>query len=125
MVYSDQVEETLQQIRDCCDALEEKKAEGISVLDLKGISSVTDYFVIATGNSVPQLRAMRDSVLEGLKERGVSVFGVDAEPQSGWIVIDVFDFIVHLFLPEPRSHYSLETLWRDAEVVTLEETARV
>ena len=125
MAYSDQSGDTLRQIRDCCDVLEERKAEEILVLDMKGISTVTDYFVIVTGKSVPQLRAMRDSVLQGLKRSGVSVIGVDAVPQSGWIVIDVFDFIVHLFLPEPRSHYSLETLWGDAEVVKLEEAAEV
>lgn len=125
MAYSDQQEVTLQQIKKCCDSLKEKKAEAILVLDLKGISSVADYFVIATGNSAPQLRAMRDGVVSGLKDRGVIVSCVDAEPQSGWIVIDVFDIIVHLFLPEQRDYYSLEALWRDAKIVTQEVTTEV
>lgn len=105
---------TVQVVRICCEALEDKKAVDLVVLDMRGKSTITDYFILATGQSESQLRAMR-LALEGVcKTRQIDLLGVDFEPRSGWLVVDGFDFMVHLFLPEQREHYSLDILWKDA-----------
>ena len=105
----------LQQVKACCRALEDKKAENVKVLYLGEKSSITDYFIIATGNSHPHLKAMRAALEEALENLHVDIFGIDAEPRSGWLVVDAYDFMVHLFIPEMRDNYRLESLWKDAE----------
>jgi ribosome-associated protein len=112
---------TIDQIRGCCEALNDRKAEHIRVLDLNGKSSVTDYFVIASATSEPHLRALRRSVEGAIKELGISVLGVDAATGTGWFVIDAFDFMIHLFLPEVRDIYRIESLWKDATEIPLGE----
>ena len=109
----------LQQVKACCQALEDKKAENVKVLYLGEKSSITDYFIIATGNSNPHLKAMRLAVEDSLDNLSLDIFGIDAEPHSGWLVVDAYDFMVHLFLPEMRDNYRLESLWKDAEDVSL------
>src|SRR5690606_9246924 len=86
----------------CVQALDDKKAEDLKVLFLGEKSSITDYYVIATGTSEPHLRALRVAVDRALSEIDATVLGVDAETQSGWIVVDAHDFIVHLFTKEQR-----------------------
>lgn len=113
--------ETLAQIKTVCDALEDKKAVDLKILDVSESSSITDYFIIASGNSMPQLKALTGSVEKALKENKVNVLGVESDNQSGWVVIDAFDFMVHVFLPEVRDTYSLDVLWKDAEEIPLEE----
>jgi ribosome-associated protein len=97
--------------------LDDKKAEEISILDVHEISSVTDTLIVATGTSRPHLRALSRALEEELKKAGVGPFSADDDPESGWIVIDGFDFMVHLFLKDMRAHYAIETLWKDAESV--------
>lgn len=110
----------LTHVRTCCQALYDKKAENITVLDLEGISSIADYFVIATGTSDPHLRALSGAAEDALREEGVRVLGRDRTPGTGWMVVDAYDFIVHLFTPETRRRYNLEGLWKDAEPVQVE-----
>ena len=105
----------------CCRALDDKKAEEITVLDVSRVSSITDYFVIANGNSETHLRALTNEVAQALKEHGVYVLGKDVSGESGWNVVDAFDIIIHLFLPETRAFYRLDSLWKDAEAVPLEQ----
>jgi len=109
--------QTLEEMIICCKALDDKKAINLKILDMRGKSSVTDYFIIATGNSLPHLRAMKDTLQKSFKASNVNVIGMDASHETGWIVIDVFDFIVHLFSEEMREHYNLESLWKDATVL--------
>jgi ribosome-associated protein len=90
-----------------------KKADDIVLLDLKKLSSVTDYFVICSVGSDVQARVVADAVLEGLKERGV-VLHVEGYESARWILIDCFDVVLHVFRPEVRSFYGLERLWGDA-----------
>lgn len=115
------IRETLGVIKRCYDALEDKKAVDIKILKVAGKSSVTDYFVIATGTSDPHLRALKNALERSLEEMKLKHVRVDFEPESGWAVVDGFDFIVHLFLGDKREMYSLETLWKDAEVVDIGE----
>ena len=125
MTETDREEILFHDILACCRALEEKKADELLILDLRGISSITDYFIIASGKSEPHLKALRTDLEKTVKERGIELVGVDASPKSGWMVIDAFDFMVHLFLPEIREQYRLESLWKDAEIVRLENLAIV
>ncbi len=118
-------EETLGQLRACLQALEEKKADEIVVLDVTGKSSITDYLVVASGKSDPHLRALRESIMETVKTHGIELIGIDTAPQSGWVVVDAFDFMVHLFLPEKRDFYRLEALWKDAERVEMDTVMAV
>lgn len=101
-----------------CQALDEKKAEDILVLDVSQQSSITDFLVLATGTSEPHLRALRQELDRIIKETGTRVVGVDSSQGSGWTVVDAFDVMVHVLTPENRSRYRLETLWGDAPQVS-------
>lgn len=92
----------------------ERKALNVAVLDLKGISSATDYFVIATGNSDVQVKAIADHVVDELKKDGVRPQHVEGMSGGRWVLIDYIDFVVHVFHPQARSFYQLENLWGDA-----------
>lgn len=105
------------EIRLCCEALDNKKAECIQVLDVRGISSVTDFMIICTGTSQPHLKALRAEVEKTLKDSGIKTLGADFSQESGWMVVDCFDFMVHIFTQEMREAYGLEKLWKDAACV--------
>lgn len=98
-----------------CRALDEKKAEDIRVLRVSEQSSITDYLVLATGTSEPHLRALRVELEKVLDSAKVHIVGMDTRQESGWLVIDVFDVMVHVLTPENRTRYALENLWKDAE----------
>ena len=104
-----------------CRALAEKKAEDLRVLDVADLSSITDFLVVATGNSETHLRALRIEADRVLKEFGTQIIGRDTQLESGWTVVDAFDVMVHLFTSEKRDHYRLEHLWRDADEVSVPE----
>ncbi len=97
-----------------------KKAESLLVLDLQGISGIADYFVICCGNSTTQLRAIADAVEASLKAEGFRVFHREGMPESGWLLLDYGDVVVHVFLPETRAFYALERLWGDAPELPVE-----
>jgi len=95
-------------------ALAEKKAENLRVLDVSKESSITDYLVLATGNSEPHLRALRIELERVLDEQKARIIGVDTSKGSGWTVVDAFEVMIHLFTPENRDKYRMELLWKDA-----------
>jgi ribosome-associated protein len=96
------------------DFLFDRKARDVTVLDLRGISSATDWFVIATGTSDTHVSALADSVIDGLKEAGTRPLNVEGARGGRWVLIDYFDFVVHVFHPAARDFYQLERLWGDA-----------
>ena len=106
-------------LKQICHALEEKKADDIKVLGVSAQSSITDFLVLATGNSEPHLRALRVEIEKIIDQSGVRILGMDTEFGSGWLVVDAFDIMVHVFTPENRKKYALETLWKDAEEISL------
>ena len=117
MIDKDQKKNTLQDIETCCQALADSKADNILVLYLGEKSSVTYYYIIASGMSKPHLKALSRRVDEVLDVREVEPLIIDSDPNSGWVVVDAFDFMVHIFLPEQRKFYNLESLWKDAAIV--------
>jgi ribosome-associated protein len=106
-------------VKTCCQVLEDKKAGELTVLDVSAQSSITDYLVIATATSEPHLRALRIELERALDAAGVHLVGMESAQESGWMVIDAFDVMVHLFLAEARERYALERLWRDATEVAV------
>jgi ribosome-associated protein len=102
----------------CRDLADNKKAEDIVILDLRKLSSITDYFVICTGTSEPHLRAIVDEIQETLEEEQlISPRGTDGSINTAWVVLDYFDVIVHVMRKDVRQLYNLEDLWGDAPLV--------
>jgi ribosome-associated protein len=93
------------------------KAVDVVVLSLKGVSDMTDFFVIASGTSDTHVRALGESVQDGLRKDGSAPHHAEGLTQGRWVLLDYVDFVVHLFHPSLRSFYQLERLWSDAEVV--------
>ena len=102
-------------------SLAEKKAQEIKVLTLEGLTSMTDYFVICTGSSTTQIKAMADFVLEKCKEEGITQKHIEGYRDANWILLDFGDVVVHVFHSEMRGFYSLERLWADAPLMDIEE----
>ena len=104
------------EIKKTVQILLDKKAEKITVLKLKGISEMTDYLVICSGNSARQNRALADAVKDNLKkELRLQPLGSEGEKLSEWILVDYVDFIINIFSADWRNKFSLEKLWMDAK----------
>jgi ribosome-associated protein len=110
---------TLEEMRCAVAAIEDKKGESIRVLDVRGKSSITDYLILATGTSDPHVKALKGGLDAALKETKVQLIGEDRTLGSGWLVVDAFDFMVHLQTEEMREFYRLDQLWKDAPELTL------
>ena len=107
------------QIDRAVQAAENKKAVDMIVLDLRKAAGFTDFFVIASGTNARQVRAIADAVMESLAGDGVKPAHVEGYDRSEWILLDYFDFIVHVFAPETRMFYGLERLWGSAERIEI------
>ena len=93
----------------------DKKAADIVELDLRGVVGYTDYFVICSGNTERQTKAIHDAIYEGMKkEHGITPRRVEGLPEARWILMDYLDVVVHIFTPEAREFYRLEQLWGEA-----------
>lgn len=101
----------------CRTIAEDKKASDCVILDVRKVSSVTDYLVICSGTSEPHLKAIADTIARQLRDDGVRPRHHDGYPQSRWVVMDFSDVMVHIFHPDVREHYALEQLWGDAKRV--------
>jgi ribosome-associated protein len=102
----------------CREFADNKKAEDIVVLDVHELSSVTDYFVIASGTSEPHLRAIVEEIIGKLRdEHGIRPVRTDGSTQGAWVALDFFDVIVHVMRADTRERYDLEGLWGDAKRV--------
>ncbi len=91
-----------------------KKAEDVVILDLRKLTSMTDYFVICTGSSNKHIKAIADSVLDGLIELGIKPWHKEGLSSAQWVLLDFVDVIFHIFQDEMRTFYNLEQLWGDA-----------
>ncbi len=99
------------------EALADRKAVDPVVLDLRGLTAATDFFVIVSGTSDAHVRGMAEHLLEALPPQGVRPHHVEGLPQGRWVLLDYVDFVVHVFHPELRDFYQLERLWSDAALV--------
>ena len=109
----------------CREFADIKKAENIVVLDVRKVSSVTDFFVIASGTSEPHLRAIFDEVTDRLREEhDLRPRAVDGTARGAWVVLDFFDVIVHIMRADVRERYDLESLWGDAPQVRQRKVGR-
>lgn len=103
------------------DALRERNAREPVLLDLRGLSDATDWFLIASGDSDTHARAIAENVVSRGREAGFRPAGVEGERAGSWILIDYISAVVHVFLPRVRDFYRLEELWGDAPMTSLEE----
>lgn len=104
-----------ERIRLALHAAAEKKALDVTVLDLRGVATFTDFFIIATGANKRQMQAITDEVVEQLKKHGTPAARVEGYQAAEWILVDYGDFIVHVFDQKARRFYDLEWLWREAK----------
>ena len=100
-----------EQVKIVLNVLAEKKAEDVRTYDVRGVSALCDVFVVATGVAAPHLKGLAAGVQQAMKTAGVSSFRTSGDPESGWIVIDYVDVVVHVFSPEARAYYALEKIW--------------
>ena len=96
---------------------EDKKAADIAVLDLTGLTTVADYFVIASGGSERQLDAIADGIVSGMRDEKIHAFGREGTPASHWVLVDFGSVVVHIFTPPERDYYSLEKHWHEAKTI--------
>jgi ribosome-associated protein len=109
--------ESGQLARELIDAIAEKKGSDIVLLDVQSVSLLADYFIICSGDTERQVKAIVDEVLERGAEVGLKPLRVEGSAASGWMVLDYATVIVHIFLPAQRDYYDLQDLWSDAPLV--------
>jgi ribosome-associated protein len=98
----------------------DKRAVDVVVLDVQGLSSVTDYFLVCSGKSTTHVQTISDAIRDGLKTLGMRPLHAEGVAESGWILLDYGDVLVHVFLEDTRMYYALERLWGDAPTLSLE-----
>lgn len=92
-------------------ALADRKGADIKIYDVRGRSPLADFFIVATGSAAPHLKALIAESQAVMKDAGVMSYRTSGDPESGWIVVDYVDVVVHVFSPEARAYYALEKLW--------------
>jgi ribosome-associated protein len=98
----------------------DRKAIDLTVLDVQGVSSVTDYFLVCSGRSAPHVKTIAEAIREDLKEDGVRPLHAEGHAESGWVLLDYGDVLMHVFLEDTRAYYALERLWGDAPSVPVD-----
>jgi ribosome-associated protein len=97
-----------------------KKGEDVVILDVRGLSTVTDYYLLATANGAPHIKAIAAEIERELEKENARCYRTAGSPNSGWVVADYFDAVIHIFTPKTREYYALERLWGDAKRVELD-----
>jgi ribosome-associated protein len=110
--------ETMELARHIVNLIADKKGENIVLLDIRGQTLISDYFILCSGNSERQLKAIADGIGESLAETlQIKPRHTEGAPSTGWILMDFADIIVHIFTPNTRAFYDLEGLWSEAQVL--------
>jgi ribosome-associated protein len=97
------------------DALEDIKAFDITVMDVRKLTSMTSYMIVASANSTRQAKAIADNVREKMREKGIVMRGTEGEKDGEWVLVDLDDIVVHVMIPTARAYYNLEQLWGETE----------
>ncbi len=97
------------------DALEDIKGFDITAMDVRKLTNMTSYMIVASATSNRQAKAMGDNVREKMKEKGYNIRGTEGEKEGEWVLVDLNDIVVHIMVPATRAYYNLEQLWGDAE----------
>lgn len=105
------------EVQRAVEALDDYKANDVTVLDVRSLSDATDYFVIASGSSELHVRSMGSRIIQDLDKKGISPHHVEGLAPGRWVLLDFVDFMIHIFHPTTRDFYQLERLWADAPVV--------
>ena len=111
---TDQTSDLPHEVARAIELLFDRKAEEVTLLDLREVSGATDFFIVATGRSDTHVSAIGDHVVDELKREGVRPFGVEGMRGGRWVLLDYVDFVIHIFHPAAREFYQLERLWGDA-----------
>ena len=101
----------------------EKKAVEITVMDVRKVTDVTRFFVVCSGQSTSQVKAIADHVIDSCREAGMEIYHVEGYNSLRWVLIDLVDIVVHIFQPDVRRYYQLERLWGDAPSEQIDEPA--
>jgi ribosome-associated protein len=107
-------------VRGAARAALDKHATDLVVLDVRGISSVTDYFLVCGGRSTTHVETIADAIREELKREGIRPLHAEGVAESGWILLDYGDVLMHVFLEDTRAYYALERLWGDAPAIPVD-----
>ena len=99
----------------------EKKATNIKIFDVRKITSITDFFIVCDASSEPQIKAILNHVSRSLKKKGMRPVNIEGQDRNDWILIDYFDFIIHIFSEDKRSFYDIDRLWADAKITHIED----
>ena len=97
----------------------DNKAQDVVMLDLHGVTDMTDFFVVATGTSDTHVRSVAQHVIEGMAKLGLKAYHIEGADSGRWVLVDFVDFVVHVFHPTVRSYYQIERLWGDAPAVAI------
>lgn len=115
------MDQSLNMVKIAYDALDDKLAEDIKIIDIRSISVLADYFIIADGSNRNQVQAMADSAEEALGRAGYDAKQIEGYQSANWILMDYKDIIVHVFSKEDRAFYDLERIWRDGKQISKED----
>ncbi len=107
-------------VKKAYDALNDKKAEDIKIIEIGSLSTVADYFIIANGSNAPHVESLVDNVEEELLKENIHAERMEGVKSSGWILMDYNDVVVHVFSKEDRLFYDLERVWRDGKLIEVE-----
>jgi len=102
---------------EAAQALYLKKADNIRIFDVRGVSGVTDFYIVASGTSAPHLKALITETQRRMKESNIASYRTSGESSSGWVIVDYVTAVVHVFSPEARSYYDIERLWSKAKEI--------
>lgn len=109
---------SIEKIKCAVNALDEKKAGNIRIIEVKEISSFADYFIIADGKNKNQLQALCDNVQDSMQKMGLEIKNKEGNSNGGWILLDYYDIIIHVFSDEAREFYDLEHIWNDGNIIS-------
>ena len=103
------------------DLMQDKKAKDITVLNVKKLTSLTDYFILCTSESTPQTKAVMDHIYKNMREEGFRPNNLEDTKSLEWVAMDYFNIVIHIFNEETRNYYQFERLWGDAEIRNIDE----